>query len=128
MSRSGMADWLPWVAAALPFAAAGAWSFWDLHIGPGLISRVEIERAAEEIMAGCVDPADEAFQREWRAWSRCEGFEQGRWRRVRHVIRRRQKAERRGRLPGGSTAVAPANDPASPGTERIEREEVVPLR
>lgn len=90
MIRENLAAWAPWIAFAGLMLVGLVWMLWDLHVAPYLLPREDVEREADEIMANFADPADEAFQREWRAWHRCEGPEQGRWRRVRRIIQRRQ--------------------------------------
>lgn len=95
MIREVVAAWGPWIAVVGFMLVGLIWTLWDLHVAPYLLPREDVEREADEITANFADPADEAFQREWRAWHRCEGRQQGRWRRVRHIIRRRQRDQRR---------------------------------
>lgn len=97
MTREAIVAWAPWIAFAGLMLVGLVWTLWEMHVAPHLLPREEVERDADEIMANFADPADEAFQREWRAWHRCEGREQGRWRRVRHIIRRRQRTQGRKR-------------------------------
>lgn len=94
MEKEVIATLVPWATVVVVALATLGWVLWDLHVAPYLLPREGVERDADEIMANYTDPADEAFQREWRAWHRCEGPEQGRWRRVRRIIRRRERGRK----------------------------------
>jgi hypothetical protein len=65
-------------------------SIMDSSIRPRLIPRAEIEQLADDIMRHHPDdPEGAAYAAQCAAWYRSDGFEQGRWRRVRRAIRRR---------------------------------------
>jgi hypothetical protein len=68
------------------------WSMWTDAITPRLIPFIEIERAADEIIAKFADPEQEAFERHQQAWYRCEGAEQAYWYRIRKAVRRQLSA------------------------------------
>lgn len=57
---------------------------------PRFIPRMEIDRLADGIMRQYpANPEAAALTQEHAAWYRSEGFEQGKWRRVRKAIRAR---------------------------------------
>lgn len=92
-----MPDWLllslKWllIAAALsPVVLGIGWFIYEGSIRPRLVPREEIEAMAEEVMRKHPeDPEEWAFMEEHAAWCRSHTFEQGKWHRVRKVIRRR---------------------------------------
>lgn len=65
------------------------WMNWTDTIKPRLIPAAEIDRVADDIIAGYPDPEEEAFARHVRAWYRSDGAEQIYWYRVRKAVRRR---------------------------------------
>ena len=82
--------WLPAIFALLPIVLAIAWVFYDMEIRPRLVPREEIEAMAEKVMREHPeDPEEWAFMEEESAWYRSHTFEQGKWHRVRKVIRLR---------------------------------------
>ena len=87
-----------WLATA--FVAAWLVSFlagvavlaWDGLIAPRLIPRAKIRRLAAQTIARCDDPEEAARIEERHYRHRCDGFEHGKWRRVRREIQRRLAA------------------------------------
>lgn len=76
--------------AALPLLFALGWTFVEACLRPRLIADRDIERLADAVMAQHPDdPEEAAFAGEHAAWLRSAMIEQGTWRRVRKVIRRR---------------------------------------
>ena len=74
-----------------PIVGGIGWGLWETFIGPRLIASEEVTRLADELVAAYPDdPERAALINEDRAWRRCEGVEQGKWKRVRQEIRRRQ--------------------------------------
>ncbi len=64
--------------------AALLWEFWDAGIRPRLIPAAEIDALAAALLGRHGDKAEEmAFIEQDRAWRYGEGFEKGKWRRVR---------------------------------------------
>lgn len=82
------------LAVALSPAIVGlGWAVWQGHVRPALISKREIERMADEVLAeGHDEPLDVVEGYEYHVWRQSDGFEQGRWRRVRRAVQ--QKLER----------------------------------
>ncbi len=82
---------LGWFALAVsPIALGVGWVVYEGLIRPRLIPRAQIEASADEVMRNHPeDPEEWAFMEEHAAWHRSNAFEQGKWRRVRKVIRRR---------------------------------------
>jgi hypothetical protein len=63
----------------------------NFRIRPHLIPRAEIEAQADAVLeAHPDDPEEWAFLEEQAAWYRSQAVEQGRWRRVRRVLRARR--------------------------------------
>lgn len=82
--------WLPAIFALSPIVLAVGWVIYDMEIRPRLVPRAEIEAMADEVMRKHPeDPEEWAFMEEESAWYRSHTFEQGKWHRVRKVIRRR---------------------------------------
>lgn len=82
-----------WVVCLSPIWGAFAWGFWEGSIRPGLIPRDEIVGQADRLWAIDDDRAfDKACMEEHAAWYRSNIFEQGRWRRIRREIMRRERA------------------------------------
>ncbi len=74
-----------------PLWATLLWILWRGSIGPRLIPRGEIIAAMEELYDRHGEQAFEiACAREHRAWRDDDFFEQGRWRRIRNEIMRRE--------------------------------------
>jgi hypothetical protein len=69
------------------------WSIWTDAIKPRLLPLIEINRAADEIIAKFADPEQEAFVRQEQAWYRCDGAEQAYWYRIRKAVRRRLNSQ-----------------------------------
>lgn len=92
-----MVDWfwltLKWlaVAAALsPIVIGIGWAVVEGSILPRLVPRAEIEAMADAVMRDHPDDPEEwAFMEEHAAWYRSLSFEQGKWYRVRKLIRKR---------------------------------------
>ena len=74
---------------ALLAAATGLWHAWDLSIRPLFVSRADIRRMAEALLARHGPRAEEiAFIEGDRAWRYADAYRQGVWRRVRRELRR----------------------------------------
>lgn len=73
----------------LIFIGLVMWMVWTDAIKPRLIPAAEIDRPADDIIAGYPDPEEEAFARHERAWYRSDGAGQTYWYRVRKAVRRR---------------------------------------
>ena len=92
-----MLDWLPlalkWlaiVAALSPIVIGIGWAVVEGSILPRLVPREEIKTMADEVMRDHPDDPEEWVNiEEHAAWHRSQSFEQGKWRRVRGVIKRR---------------------------------------
>lgn len=97
LTEAHMADWivlaLKWfvvLVAASPVVLGLGYAVLEGSILPRLIPRDEIEAMAEEVMRlHPEDPEQWAFMEEEAAWFRSHSFEQGKWHRIRKVIRRR---------------------------------------
>lgn len=88
-----LVDFAIWTACLSPFWGALLWSFWQGSVRPRLIPRREIVAKVEEVYARHGERAfDFACSEEYRAWYDSDAFEQGRWRRVREEIMRRERA------------------------------------
>ena len=67
------------------------WFAYDYFIRPSLIPNAEIVRIADDLIERHGSRAEEiAAMNEDRAWRYCDEFEQGKWRRVRKELQRRQ--------------------------------------
>lgn len=92
-----MPDWLwlilKWLAIAIalsPIVLGIGWAVVEGSILPRLVRRREIEAIADEVMRKHPDDPEEwAFMEEHAAWYRSLSFEQGKWHRVRKLIRKR---------------------------------------
>ena len=91
-----MKAWLEiaiWVVCLPPMWGTLLWCFWEGSVRPRMIPRREILAEADRLWA---QDRDGAFERvcieEHAAWYRAEEFEQGRWRRIREEIMRRERA------------------------------------
>jgi len=87
---------LAWTGVGLataPIWGALVWELWQAGIRPRLIPNAEIDALAAATLARYGDKAGEmALIEEDRAWRRSDGFEQGKWRRVRTRMRRRRNS------------------------------------
>lgn len=82
--------WLVITAALSPMVLGIGWVVYDMEIRPRLVPCKEIEAMADEVMRKHPeDPEEWAFMEEHAAWYRSHTFEQGKWHRVRKLIRRR---------------------------------------
>jgi len=82
--------WLAIGVALSPIVIGIGWVIYDMEVRPRLIPRAEIEAMADEVMREHPDDPEEwAFMEEHAAWFRSHSVEQGKWHRVRKVIRRR---------------------------------------
>ncbi len=84
---------LKWALVAIAASPIVIWLGWGVVeslILPRFISRAEIERLADSVMQRYpLDPEEAAFIEEHAAWYRSEGYDQGKWHRVRKLIRQR---------------------------------------
>jgi hypothetical protein len=86
--------WLALAAASSPVWGTLAWVLWNGVVRPRLIPRGEIERLAAELLERYGDRAEEiACAEEYNAWRYSDGFEQGKWRRVRLRIGRHSRSK-----------------------------------
>lgn len=87
-----------WCALAIglaPVVLGLGWAIVEGSILPRLISRTEIEQLADDLMRRYpADPEEAALIEEHTAWYRSEAYEQGKWHRVRKLIRQRTKRPR----------------------------------
>ncbi len=91
MAWRTVAWWITMTAIAAPIVAALALRAYQLWRLPQRIPRADVQRLADEVIREHPDDPDlAAFQEEEAAWSRGDAFEQGKWRRVRHELRRRE--------------------------------------
>ncbi len=82
--------WTLYLVALVPMVVGIGWEIVEGSVLPRLIPRAEIERLVEEIFARFpMDPEEAAFAEEHAAWCRSNSLEQGKWKRVRKIIRRR---------------------------------------
>ena len=82
--------WLMIGTASAPIWGALLYVLWQGILRPRLIPSGDIERLAAELLERHGDQAaDVAFAGECRAWRHSDGFERGKWRRVRREIERR---------------------------------------
>jgi hypothetical protein len=85
--------WMLFALALSPIVIGIGWAIVEGSILPRLIPRAEIERLADDLMRRYpADPEEAAFIEEQAAWFRSEGREQGKWHRVRRLIRLRLRA------------------------------------
>lgn len=57
----------------LVFIGLVLWTVWNDAIKPRLIPAGDIDRVADDIIASCADPEEEAFARHEHAWCRSDG-------------------------------------------------------
>ena len=82
--------WLAIAAALSPIVIGIGWAVVEGSVLPRLVPRAEIEAMAEAVMRDHPDDPEEwAFMEEHAAWYRSLSFEQGKWYRVRKLIRKR---------------------------------------
>lgn len=91
-----MSNWIEVLILATclsPIWGTFLWCFWECFVQPGLIPRDRINAEVEKLYARHGDDAFEhACMNEHRAWYDSDGFEQGRWRRIRREIMQRERA------------------------------------
>lgn len=81
--------------ATLPIWGTLVWHIGELDIRPRLIPAETIQQLADRLIVLYGPRAEElAFIEEDRAWRYSETFEQGKWRRVRRELWRRNEAGR----------------------------------
>lgn len=82
--------WLTIAVAVSPIFLGIGWAVVEGFILPSRIPSKEIEAMADDVMRNHPSDREEwAFMEEHAAWHRSHSFEQGKWRRVRKLIRRR---------------------------------------
>ena len=82
-----------WFLCLYPIWGTFLWCFWEGSIRPRLIPRAEIVAEADELWAEDDEQAFEhACAEEHSAWYRSATFEQGKWKRVREEIMRRERS------------------------------------
>jgi len=81
-----------WMIAIAPALIALVWHIYELVILPALISRKDIRELATTLILLQKDHAERyAYELELQAWKDSETAEQGKWRRVRREIKRRNR-------------------------------------
>lgn len=76
--------------AASPIVIGIGWEIVEGSILPRLIPHREIERLADDLIRRYPShPQEAAFIEEHAAWFRSESYDQGKWHRVRKLIRRK---------------------------------------
>lgn len=84
-------QWIALVSVGVPALGALGFQLYRFCYLPLRIPRAEIQRLADEIARDHPDDPDlAAFREEETAWYRGETVEQGKWRRVRRALRRRE--------------------------------------
>lgn len=84
------AKWALIALAGSPIIIGVGWGLVEDIILPRFIPRIEIDRLADGIIRQYpTNPEEAALTHEHAAWYRSDGFEQGKWRRVRKAIRAR---------------------------------------
>ncbi|MFN4009866.1 MAG: hypothetical protein ACK4K8_07925 [Pannonibacter sp.] len=82
--------WLLLATTISPVVLGVGWVIYEGAVLPRFVPRAEIEAMADEVMRRHPeDPEEWAFMEEESAWYRSHTVEQGKWHRVRKVIRRR---------------------------------------
>lgn len=77
-----------------PAVITFVWVTWENSVLPALIPKSEITAQANELIEEYSDRAEEvAANREYEAWYRSELTDQGKWKRVRREITRRQQRD-----------------------------------
>lgn len=83
-------NYMPLFGMAVFVAGIFLWLQWHSRVRPMLIPRIEIENLANQLLSEHGDRAEEfAAMEEDRAWRYSESFEQGKWKRVRNELERR---------------------------------------
>ena len=89
-------DWVKlaiWIVCLAPIWGAFVSELWAGALRPRLINRKEILAKADELWQDDDESAfDTACAEERRAWHYCDSFQQGRWKRIREEIMRRERA------------------------------------
>lgn len=93
MSNLNSVEFVIWIICLSPIWGTLLWVIWEGSIRPRLIPRHEIIAKADELWEQDQAHAfDIACTKEHIAWYRSNTFEQGRWRRIRREIMRRERA------------------------------------
>lgn len=93
MENMKIYGWALGILVLSPIWGAFLWHIWEAFFRPRLINREEIVAKADELWESDNKCAfDIACAEEHRAWHYCDSFEQGRWRRIREEIMRRERA------------------------------------
>ncbi len=104
--------WLPVAVGVSPMVLGIGWGVLEGSILPRLIPREEIERLADDLMEHDPwDPEEAALAEEHAAWCRSERYEQGKWHRIRKVVRRRLRS---GGMPAAPLTPPPSSDGPTP--------------
>lgn len=83
-------DYFPLLTFGAFLLAVFLWLQWHGRVRPMLIPSLEIERVADQLVEQHGDRAEEfAAMEEDRAWRYSKSFEQGKWKRVRNELERR---------------------------------------
>jgi hypothetical protein len=91
---AAIAKWLGIFIALSPIIGGIGWGIVEGMILPRFIPRAEIDHLADDIMRRWPeDPESAAFIEEHAAWYRSQGYEQGKWHRVRKEIQRRLREQ-----------------------------------
>lgn len=88
-------DYLPFLIFSAFVLSVFGWSQWQFRIQPLRISKNEINGIVDELIAKHGADADEwAAIEEHAAWYRSNTAKQGKWRRIRKELLRRQQADK----------------------------------
>ncbi|WP_320195560.1 hypothetical protein RMR10_001645 [Agrobacterium rosae] len=83
-------NYTPLFGMAVFVAGIFLWLEWNGRVRPMLIPRFEIKHIADQLVNEHGDRAEEfAAMEEDRAWRYSKSFEQGKWKRVRNELERR---------------------------------------
>ncbi len=92
MDQENLKDVAFWIVVLSPIWGTFLWAFWEGSIRPRLIPKAEIIAKADELKTKFGDEAFEhACINEHRGWYDSNMFEQGRWRRIREEVMRRDE-------------------------------------
>ncbi|MCO5732970.1 hypothetical protein [Rhizobium sp. SSA_523] len=84
--------YLPYIAIAVFAGGVVLSSEWQRRIRPLFIPPAEIEKLADDLIERYGEQAEQfAAMEEDRAWRYAQSFEQGKWRRVRAALARRDR-------------------------------------
>jgi hypothetical protein len=87
-------EYMQAVIIGLLFIAGYLWAVWEAKIKPALVPQDEIDQLADEFIERHGDrAADVVYGDEYAAWRKTDVTEQGKLRRVRKEIQRRQAGE-----------------------------------